>query len=288
MILCGKLLPPVVLLAGAMAAQNLVVDSTPSHEANAFSPVRALGAGVDRIAVGLADKMLVEPRLKEILSAGWQTVTYRQNTELSAEAWHWNPQGTWSDPAGRGYFVGSAVPGEPLRHSFGYTLPHRGTTRGGTDSLNYARLTDGDANTYWKSNPYLTRAFTGEDDGLLPQWVMIDLGSVQKVSAVRIAWGEPYAKNYRVQFWTGGDDNPRRNATKGIWQTFPAGAVEQGKGGEVLLSLTAFPVSTRHIRIWMTESSNTCDTHGSADRRNCVGYAIREVYVGNVAARSEE
>ncbi len=284
MILCGKLLLPVVLLAGAMAAQNLVVDSTPSHEANAFSPVRALGAGVDRIAVGLADKMLVEPRLKEILSAGWQTVTYRQNTELSAEAWHWNPQGTWSDPAGRGYFVGNAVPGEPLRHSFGYTLPHRGTTRGGTDSLNYARLTDGDANSYWKSNPYLTRAFTGEDDGLLPQWVMIDLGSVQKVSAVRIAWGEPYAKNYRVQFWTGGDDNPRRNATKGIWQTFPAGAVEQGKGGEALLSLTAFPVSTRHIRIWMTESSNTCDTHGSADRRNCVGYAIREVYVGNVAA----
>ena len=32
----------------------------------------------------------------------------------------------------------------------------------------------------------------------------------------------------------------------------------------------------------MTESSNTCDTHGSADRRNCVGYAIKEVYVGNL------
>ena len=36
----------------------------------------------------------------------------------------------------------------------------------------------------------------------------------------------------------------------------------------------------RFLRIWMTESSNTCDTHGSADRRNCVGYAIRELYLG--------
>ncbi len=284
MIFCGRLLCPGALFAGMLAAQNLVVDSTPAHEANSFSPVRALGAGVDRIAVGLADKMLVEPRLKEILSAGWQTVTYRQNTELAAEAWHWNPQGNWSDPAGRGYFVGNGTPTETLRHSYGYTLPHRGSTRGGTDARNYSRLTDGDASTYWKSNPYLTRAFTGEDDALLPQWVMVDLGSLQKVSAVRIAWAEPYAKNYRVQFWSAGEDNPRRNAPKGIWQTFPAGTVEDGKGGEATLRLTAFAVSARYIRIWMTESSNTCDTHGSGDRRNCVGYAIRELYIGNVSA----
>ena len=30
----------------------------------------------------------------------------------------------------------------------------------------------------------------------------------------------------------------------------------------------------------MSESSETCDSHGSADRRNCLGYAINEVYVG--------
>jgi hypothetical protein len=32
----------------------------------------------------------------------------------------------------------------------------------------------------------------------------------------------------------------------------------------------------------MTESSNTCDEHGSDDIRNCVGYAIRDIRVGGV------
>jgi hypothetical protein len=114
------------VVAGTATPQNLVVDATPSHVANSFSPIRALGAGVDRIGVGLADKMLIEPMLKEILASGWQPVTYRQNTEVHAEAWHWNPQGTWSDPAGRSYFTGNATPAEMIRHLWGYTLPHRG------------------------------------------------------------------------------------------------------------------------------------------------------------------
>ena len=42
-------------------------------------------------------------------------------------------------------------------------------------------------------------------------------------------------------------------------------------------------IPVRYLRIWMTESSNTCDTHGSADKRNCVGYAINEVYVGSLS-----
>ena len=30
----------------------------------------------------------------------------------------------------------------------------------------------------------------------------------------------------------------------------------------------------------MTESSNTCEADGAADPRNCVGYSIRELYLG--------
>src|SRR6266481_4512983 len=111
--------------APVLRAQTIHVDITPSHSTNT---------------------------IQQILSAGWQTVTYRQNTELHVEAWHWNPQGTWSDPAGKGYFTGSATPGaEMIRHSYGYPLPHRGVTRDdGTDTEGYSRLTDGDEDSYWK------------------------------------------------------------------------------------------------------------------------------------------
>src|SRR4029077_8977402 len=88
-------------VAPAMHAQSIRVDATPSHSTNTIKPTEALGAGIDRLPYGAADKLFVDDTIKQILSAGWQTVTYRQNTELHVEAWHWNPQGTWSDPAGK-------------------------------------------------------------------------------------------------------------------------------------------------------------------------------------------
>src|SRR5579864_4230548 len=137
-------------------AQTIQVDTT--HPTNHFVPRQTLGAGVDRIAVDAIDKDLQQPTLDQTLASGWQPVTYRQNTELAVEAWHWNPQGTWSDPSGKGYFTGSTTPSEPIRYSYGYPLPHRGDTRNdGSDTSGFSRLTDGDVTTYWKSNPYLTQ-----------------------------------------------------------------------------------------------------------------------------------
>ena len=91
---------------GDALGQELIVDSTPSHVANVFSPVLAMGRAVDRIETRAADSALEQPMLKEILGAGWQVVSYRQNTELEAEAWHCNPNGTWSYPSGKGHFTG--------------------------------------------------------------------------------------------------------------------------------------------------------------------------------------
>ncbi|HYL67897.1 MAG TPA: glycosyl hydrolase family 5, partial [Candidatus Limnocylindria bacterium] len=194
--------------------------------------------------------------------------------------------GSWSDPTGKGYFTGSATPGEPIRHSYAYPLPHRGVTHDdGTDMVGYSRLTDGDLNSYWKSNPYLTQAFTGEDDSLHPQWVFLDFAAAHLVTAIRIAWAEPYARRYLVQYWTGED--PVKKPTLGIWQTFPGGTVTEGKGGNAVLQLSATPIAVQYIRILMTQSSNTCDTHGSADRRNCMGYAIRELFVGTTSPNGE-
>ncbi|HET9995649.1 MAG TPA: discoidin domain-containing protein [Candidatus Acidoferrum sp.] len=273
--------------APLVCAQTMHVDVTPNHVVNTIKPTEALGAGVDRLPYGAADKLFVDDTIKQILSAGWQTVTYRQNTELHIEAWHWNPQGTWSDPAGKGYFTGNAAPSaEMIRHSYGYPLPHRGVTRDdGTDLEGYSRLTDGDEETYWKSNPYLSKPFTGEDDSLHPQWVFLDLSSRQDITAIRIAWAEPFATKYVVQYWTGED--PIKRPAQGSWQAFPGGVVTNGKGGNATLQLATTPIPVQWVRIWMTASSNTCDSHGSADKRNCLGYAIREIYLGTTSAEGK-
>lgn len=271
--------------APTATAQTIRVDADPSHLSNTISPAIALGAGIDRLPYDAADKLYVEPTIAQVLAAGWQMVSYRQNTELHMEAWHWNPTGTWSDPAGKGsgYFTGSSDPTGFIRHSYGFPLPHRGVTRDdGTDSDGYSRLDDGDLNTYWKSNPYLTQRYTGENDSAHPQWVFVDFQTRQDIDAIRIAWAEPYATKYIVQYWTGED--PIKKPTLGIWQAFPKGEIVNDKGGVATIRLADSPISSQWVRVLMTQSSNTCDTHGPSDPRNCVGYAIRELYIGTSSA----
>lgn len=271
----------VSMLATGATGQTITVDAAPSHVANTFSPTRALGTTVDRIPSNTTDIFFRPDQIKQILEAGWGPVTYRQNTELFVQAWHWNPKGTWSDPSSQGYFVGDANPTrEMIRHSYGYSLPHRGVTRNnGSEFDGYSRLDDGDLDTYWKSNPYLTKAFTGEDDSLHPQWIVVRLEAEQIVTDIRIAWAEPYARNYKVQYWLGKGD-AMDEPDGGEWKDFPSGVVSDGKGGTVTLQISPTPIATRYVRVLMTGSSDTCDTHGKSDPRNCVGYAIKEVYLG--------
>src|ERR1022692_1780654 len=266
-------------------AQTVRVDTT--HVVNTFSPLYALGTTVDRVPSNATDTFFRPDQLEQVVSAGWGVVSYRQNTDLFVQAWHWNPKGTWSDPAGKGYFTGDSTPSELIRHSYGYSLQHRGFTRnGGTEFDGFSRLDDGDLNTYWKSNPYLSKAFTGEDDAAHPQWIVVDLGKKQEVNAVGIAWADPYAVAYEVQYWSG-DGDAMDDPVSGEWKRFAAGVVTNGHGGTVNLKLGTSPVTTKFVRILMTQSSGTCDTQGDSDRRNCVGYAIKEVYVGTTDDRGE-
>jgi F5/8 type C domain len=265
------------------ASQTVRVDATPTHVVNTFRPRYALGSTVDRVPSNATDVFFRPDQLKQILSAGWGVISYRQNTDLFVQAWHWNPKGKWSGPSGKGYFVGDPTPSkEQIRHSYGYSLPHRGFTRNnGTEFDGFSRLDDGDAETYWKSNPYLANEFTGEDDVLHPQWVVINLEKKEAVDAIRVAWADPYAREYQIQYWVG-DGDAMDEQDKGDWKTFPSGTVANGKGGTTTLHLTSSSIATQYIRILMTHSSNTCDTHGASDRRNCVGYAIRELYLGTL------
>lgn len=253
------------------------VDATPSHVINSFDPDRALGSSIDVLSHSGIDKVYSPHILEESLSAGWGPITYRNNTELRMAAWHWTENGTWSDPAHKsGYFTGSTELKEPIRYILAYALPHRGFSTSGDRPVQGPNL------SYWKSNPYLTSKFTGESDALHPQWVVMDLRTERPVNAIRIAWASPYARTYQVQYWVGKDALDFDAGPQGEWKTFPSGAVKDAHGGTVTLTFGKTPVSTRYLRVWMTESSNTCDLHGSDDVRNCVGYSIQSIEAGNV------
>jgi hypothetical protein len=269
-----------VTITSPLAAQTIRVDATPAR-AIAFDPDKAMGSSMDILSAKEFDTIYTEPVIKESLSAGWGPITYRQNTELTIDAWHWNPDGAWSNGEDKsGYFTGNAEPKDFLRRSFGYALPHRGSTRSDAGNLEFSRVTDGSEESYWKSNPYLTQKFTGESDTLHPQWVVLDFGAPQDISAIQIVWANPYAKKYVVEYWSGKEDAITKQAS-GSWMKFPTGEVAAGTGAADVQRLADRPLAARFLRIWMTESSNTCDTHGSDDPRNCVGYAIGEIYAGN-------
>src|SRR5215470_5866262 len=110
-------------------AQSVTVDVS-AAKAIPFDPDQALGTSLDILPAKQFDRVFSPETIKQSLSAGWGPITYRQNTELSIGAWHWNLEGTWSDPAHQsGYFTGNAEPAGDLRVSNGYPLPHRGNTR---------------------------------------------------------------------------------------------------------------------------------------------------------------
>ncbi len=278
----SRLLLRILLLGGVVsaAAQTVTVDVSPG-KAIAFDPDKALGTSMDILSAKEFDTVYSEPIMKASLSAGWGPISYRQNTELTYDAWHWNPDGKWSDESHKsGYFTGNAEPTGFLRESFGYPLPHRGTTRTDSGQSEYSRMTDGDPTTYWKSNPYLTEKFTGERDSEHPQWVVIEFGLPQQIDAIQIDWGSPYATQYVVQYWTG-KESPLDKPVDGLWTQFPYGSVTGGMGESKIQRLADRPIAARFLRILMTGSSNTCDSHGSDDARNCAGYSIREIGAGN-------
>src|ERR1700724_3575985 len=113
----------VMLLGGvSVPAQTVRIDTT--APVNTIRPREAVGAGIDRIPVEAIDRDLTKQALAPVLQSGWQPVTYRQNTELAVEAWHWNTEGSWSGGHGQGYFTGSSTSTGSIGHSFGSPTPH--------------------------------------------------------------------------------------------------------------------------------------------------------------------
>ena len=258
------------------------VDADPKHVLNSFDPDRAMGSSLDVLSRAGIDKVHSPHIVQESLSAGWGPITYRNNTELRMGAWHWTENGRWSDAAHQsGYFTGSTELKERTRYILAYALPHRGFSTSGDDPVPGPNL------SYWKSNPYLTSRFTGESDALHPQWVVVDLRAPKAVNAIRVAWASPYAVTYQVEYWEGKYALDFDRGPDGQWKVFPSGLMKNALGGTATLKLSDAPISTQLLRVLMTESSNTCDLHGSGDIRNCVGYAIESIDAGNLDGNGE-
>jgi hypothetical protein len=249
---------------------------------NQCVPTQALGAGVDGHEKGECARMFTDKNIAEMRSAGFGPLTYRLRTELAGEVWHWNPRGTWSDPDHqRGYWTSDDSLGEPINISYGYRLPRRGNTIDQANDDGYSRIADGDEESFWKSNPYLDSHFTGESDDAHPQWIVIDLGATRSINSIRIHWGAPYAEQFRVEYWTGNDPMHLHSDRKDDWRAFPNGEVTHGSGGDESIRLCAKALRIRFVRVVMTHSSQT-SAETSNDIRDRIGFAIREIELGNV------
>src|SRR5438552_17016101 len=253
---------------------NVSAIVSADHPVNRCVPTQALGAGIDGHDKGECARMFTDRNTAEMLSAGLGPLTYRLRTELAGEVWHWNPRGTWSDPVHQcGYWTSDDSLGEPINLSYGYRLPRRGNTIDQANNDGYSRISDGDENSLWKSNPYLDPYFTHEDEEAHPQWIVIDLGARKPVNSIRIQWGAPYARQFQVEYWGGSDPMHLHFDQTDEWRTFPQGVVSDSAGSDLTVRLTNRTISAQFVRTRMTHGSSKI-TQSSTDDRDLLGYAV--------------
>ncbi len=275
--------------SGAVTDQ-VNVDITAAHKIITFTPWQAIGSTVDKEPAGSIPSLYSAHNVHLMLEPGLGWLSYRLYTELSDQDWHWNPNGKFS-AGSSGYWISDASTAiAPIADSYGYQLPHTGNTSDQGDNKGYSRLDDGDPLTYWKSDPYLTRAYTGDPDSVHPQWGVVDLGQVHTIDTIRISWANPYATRYTIATWSGDDPmgDPATSSSSTVFTSDARSAASVGSKAGALGPIHDVrlhsPVSTRFVGLFMTTSSGTCDTHGPSDKRNCMGYAIGELAIGRTDA----
>jgi hypothetical protein len=259
-------------------ARRITIDS--SQRLARFDPSHTFGAAIDGRDAGDLARVFTPVNLAAMNSAGFGPLTLRLRTELAIEAWHWNEAGEWSDSAHRqGYWTSSDRMRDGVTTSYGYRLPRRGRTIDDAGNDGFSRLDDGDTLSFWKSNPYLDAHYTHDADTAHRQWLVADLGRALPVNQMVLAWGAPYPRRYRVEYWIGDESLPIHYNPEGQWQAFAGGVQPEASGGVVTLALSSTPVTTRFVRIVMEQSSHTAPV-GSRDPRDSVGFALREVWLG--------
>ncbi|MGH7523355.1 MAG: discoidin domain-containing protein [Gemmatimonadales bacterium] len=246
-----------------------------------FDPRMVWGAALDGHELSDAAAIYTRQNIAAMKTSGLGPITYRLRTELGIDAWHWNPTGTWSDPAHhQGYWVSDATSTGPIELSFGYRLPRRGRTVDDADNDGYSRIDDGDTTTFWKSNPYLDPRFTRDPEKQHPQWFTVDLGAPAPVQEIRFLWGAPFPRHVVIEYWSGEQTQAIDYNPDGEWKLFPRGTLADVRGGDESVVLDPVAVRTRFIRVTMTQSSHTAMS-GNGDPRDSLGFALREVFAGD-------
>ncbi|WP_404712255.1 hypothetical protein [Sphingomonas sp. MMS24-J13] len=240
-----------------------------------FRPADVFGIAVDGGPEAQVSRLFLPANRKALRDLGGLRTSYRLRTELGIEAWHWSSHGRWSDMAHQqGYWTGDPKAAVD-RIGFGYRLARRGDTHDEANDDGYSRLDDGDAATFWKSNPYLDARFTGIA-GDHRDWLIAEWPEPRPIDAITIHWADPYAVRFEVQYWIGRDEY------SGHWAAFPRGVVSEGRGGVTTLRLADAPIRTRFVRVLMTRSSHTAPA-GATDERDAIGYAVAEIALGQLS-----
>ena len=262
-----------LLLALALLTQQAAplihIDST--TVIRRFDPRTAFGAGIDGHDRGEVERMLSPENAVAMKSMGLRSLTYRLRTELAGEVWHWNPEGTWSDPSReQGYWTSSATSRAPLLLTYGYRLPRRGDSLDQANRDDYSRLDDGDATTFWKSNPYLDPVYTGVSYEKSPQLIVLDFKKPHNFNEIHFNWAEPFPTRYRVEYASDEEDERPWNIATPIKVMRP----HPGEDREAYA-----PFRARFVKIVLLASSGKAPA-GSRDSRDGLGFAVNEISAG--------
>lgn len=269
----------------AQLSASIQIQYNSSHPAATFRPSEFLGAAFDGHPKGDMDRIFKEENIKAMRSIGLRPLSYRLRTELAGEVWHWNSMGHWSDANQQeGYWISDSIPSSYISISNGYRLPRRGNTHDQANDDDYSRIDDGDTNTFWKSNPHLDHSFTGDNDSLHPQWIVIDLGKNKPLNAVDINWGLPYALQFKVEYAYDIGADYFEPYTPGLWHSFSKSIIKNVDGKNRVIKLSENLINARFIKISFYRSSYTCSD--TTDKRNKVGFAIKEVKAGYIDERN--
>lgn len=216
------------------AAANISVNY--NTDVNAFNPRKLLGNNTG----GWISPSVYNTNAEKIKDAGSTFIRFPGGS--MSDEYHWNGSGAYDSdgiwhPSTSAYSKG-----------FSASLTYRGTS-----SIGYgypAFLTDGitTAASQWQSDTITAASLTTN------AFVIVKLAASQPIDQVKIYWGDTYAVDYDIQYWSSSDYSwaPQQGGTN-YWTTIVS--VTGNTGGTDVRAISA--TTAMSFRILMKKSSGT-------------------------------